>query len=94
MTISSRYLTPVWKAVAGNCHPKQPPHGFDSYPGRNKRNRSLIFINKAAFYEMYSSSASSMATKSTKKQCVTIDLSPVFLMLWDHFLIHKCADFQ
>lgn len=81
--------------MAGNYHPKEPLHSFASYQRRNKRDPSLIFINKAAFYEMYfSSDASSTATKSTKKQYVKIDLSPAFLMLSDHFLIYKCAAFQ
>lgn len=98
VTINLRYLTGVqnsgWKSS-----PKITLHSFASCQRHNKTNPSLVFINKGGccffFNEMYfRAAASSMATKSTKKQYVKTDFCSGLLMLSDNFWIHKRADFQ
>lgn len=74
-----RYRTRV--EIGWKLSPKIILCSLASYPRRNEANLSLVFINKAAFYEMYFRSAgSSTVTESTKKQYVRIDLSPAFFM--------------
>lgn len=95
--INVRYLTGVensgWKSS-----PKITLHSFAASSRCNKKNPSLVFINKAALYEMYfRSTASSMATKSNSTTTKSNMSKLMYLLrvnVSDRFLIHTCADFQ